>query len=192
VLLSHITCRGNRGQTIFFDDRDRHTFFKHLASAVERFEWRCHAYCLLTNHFHLLLETSDPARLARGMLVLNGAYARYVNWRNELTGHLFQGPYHHEPVERDSHLLELCRYIVRNPVRAGLVARPGDWPWSSYRATGALMSPPPFLQVAFVRGLFGSPAGYREFCNQVAEQPGCNSGVCGAQLISNRKGADGV
>src|SRR5439155_9970884 len=134
----------------------------------------CHAYCLMTNHYHLLLETPEP-NLGRGMLVVNGSYARYLNRTHELDGHVFDGPYGVDAVERDEHLLETCRYIVRNPVRAGLVDNPGDWSWSSYRATGGLEQAPPFLHVRFVRALFGSTSSYRDFCNRVAEQPGCAS-----------------
>jgi hypothetical protein len=121
----------------------------------------------MTNHYDLLLETPE-ANLGRGMLVVNGSYARYVNRRYELGGHVFEGPYRVEPVTRDGHFLETCRYVVRNPVRAGLVEHPGDWPWSSYRATGGLEQRPPFLHVDFVRGLFGSTSSHRDFCNRVA------------------------
>jgi REP element-mobilizing transposase RayT len=172
VLFGHITARGNRRQSIFLDDSDRRKFFWILEATVARWRWRCHAYCLMTNHYHLLVETDD-GEFARGMLLLNGWYARFFNLRHGLTGHVFQGPYDAEPVLTDEHLMETCRYIVRNPVRAGVVAHPGDWPWSSYRAAGALERRPAFLTVDTVRGLFGSPAAYRTFCNQVAEQPGC-------------------
>jgi putative transposase len=173
VTFHHVTSRGNRRQTIFFDDTDCGTFLRHLTAAVDRFDWRCHAYCLMGNHYHVLLETLEPD-ISRGMLVLNGSYARYVNWRYQLDGHVFQGPYDDEPVERDEHFMETCRYIVRNPVRAGLVAQPYDWRWSSYRATAGLEARPPFLCVDFVRDVFGSTRAYREFCNQVAEQPDCS------------------
>jgi hypothetical protein len=88
-------------------------------------------------------------------------------------GHVFQGPYHDEPVTDDSHLLETSRYIVRNPARAGIVRRPFDWPWSGYRATAGLARRPLFLTVDLVRGPFDSAGDFAEFCNQVAEQPGC-------------------
>jgi hypothetical protein len=107
------------------------------------------------------------------MLLLNGSYARYFNNRHGAVGHVFQGRYHAEPVTGDGHLVETYRYIALNPVRAGLAARPFDWRWSSYRATAALERRPPFLCVDLIRGLFGSSGGFAEFCNQVAEQPGC-------------------
>ena len=191
MLFHHVTSRGNRRQTIFFDGNDFRTFLRHLATAVDRFAWRCHAYCLMTNHYHLLLETPEP-EIDRGMLVVNGSYARYVNWRYELTGHVFEGPYHVEPIERDEHFMETCRYIVRNPVRAQLVAQPYNWRWSSYRATAALERSPSFLCTDFVRDVFGSTRAYREFCNQVAEQPGCKLGAHGVERISNPNHVHGV
>ena len=171
--LYHVTARGNAREPIFLDLQDTQGYLSVLAQVMERFNWRCHAYCLMGNHYHVLLETPEPD-ISRGMLVLNGSYARYVNWRYQLDGHVFQGPYDDEPVERDEHFMEACRYIVRNPVRAGLVAQPYDWHWSSYRATGALEARPSLLCVDFARAVFGSTRAYREFCNQVAEQPGCS------------------
>jgi putative transposase len=168
----HVTARGNRRNTLFHDERDYLRLLRHLATAVERFGWLCHAFCLLPNHYHLLVETPAP-NLGRGMLVVNGSYARYVNWRYKLDGHAFQGPYHDEHVEHDGHLLTTCRYIARNPVEAGLCARPEDWRWSSYRATVGLDSCPPYLRVDTVRNAFGSEQDFAESCNQVAEQPGC-------------------
>ena len=170
----HVTARRAGGGTLFHDERDAKRFLRYLSRTVERFGWRLHAYCLMTNHYHLLIETPEP-NLGRGMLVLNGSYARYLNWRHGLRGHVFQGPYYAEPIMTDEHLQEVCRYIVRNPVRAGLVATPGDWRWSSYRATGALEPPPAFLTVDFIRRLFGSPDAYRDFCNRALDEAGLQS-----------------
>jgi putative transposase len=111
--------------------------------------------------------------LGRGMLVINGSYARYVNWRYKLDGHAFQGPYHAEPVVDDGHLIMTCRYIARNPVEANLCDDHAWWPWSSYRATAGLEPAPPYLQVETVRNVFGSAHRFAESCNQVAQQPGC-------------------
>jgi REP element-mobilizing transposase RayT len=163
----HVHTRGNDRQLIYFGNWSGKLFVRELERASRRHGWRILAYCLMPNHYHLLVETIE-VDISRGMLVLNGSYARYVNWRYTLDGHVFQGPYHDEPVGRDEHFMEACRYIVRNPVRAGLVAQPGDWRWSSYRATGGLERPPSFLCVEFVRAVFGSTRAYREFCNQVA------------------------
>ena len=156
---------------MFVDEADYLTFLHWLEQTVTRQGWLCHAFCLMSNHYHLLLETFGPD-LGAGMLLLNGSYARYFNNRHGAVGHVFQGRYRAESVTRDGHLLETCRYIALNPVRAGLAARPFDWRWSSYRATAALGRRPPFLFVDLVRELFGSSGGYAEFCNQVAEQPG--------------------
>jgi REP element-mobilizing transposase RayT len=172
VFFHHVTARGNRRQPIFFDDDDRARFLRYVERVLARFAWSCHAYCLMLNHYHLLLETPEPeSGPARGMLVLNGSYARYLNRRHGLSGHVFQGPYHDERVQTDEHLMEVCRYIVRNPVRAGLVEHPGDWRWSSFRATAGLERRPPWLTVNLVRELFGSTRRYMDFCNQVAEEP---------------------
>jgi putative transposase len=172
VRFFHVVSRGNRHQPIFFTDADRLRFLRCIGLAARKHGWECHAYCLMTNHYHLLVAIAEE-QLARAMLLVNGTYARYLNWRHTLDGHVFQGPYGAEPVDSDEHLMETCRYIVRNPVRAAVVRRPADWEWSSYRATGALAQVPSFLTVSLVRRLFGSPTAYREFCNQVAEQPGC-------------------
>ena len=117
--LYHVTTRGNCRASIFEDAFDRLAFLDRLGSSVVRFEWKCFAYCLMGNHFHLLIETPDP-NIARGMRALNGWYAQRFNWRHERTGHLFEAPYHSELVEREAHLLEATRYIVLNPVRAKL------------------------------------------------------------------------
>ncbi len=132
----HVTSRGNARQDIFADDADRARFLDLLGREIEQHRWRCHAYCLMGNHYHLLVETPE-ANLSRGMGRLNMAYAQSFNRRHERVGHLFQGRFHAVVVEKDSHLLELCRYLVLNPGRAGIAARPEDWPWSSYRATAS-------------------------------------------------------
>ena len=167
----HVTSRGNRRATLFHDDRDYLTYLRHLAGAVERCGWRLHAYCLMPNHTHLLVETPAP-NLSKGMLVVNGSFARYLNWRYKLDGHVFQGPFDSEHIETDEHLLEVCRYIVLNPVRAGLCRRPDEWRWSSYRPMVGLERCPSFLTVEYVRDLFLPHGGFANFCNQVAEQPG--------------------
>jgi putative transposase len=129
----HVTTRGNAGAPIFLDDRDRDLFIKRLGYAVSEFEWKCLAYCLMGNHFHLAIETPEPT-IASGMHALNGWYAQRFNWRYDRSGHLFEGPYHAELIENEGHLLEVTRYVVRNPVRAKLCRLPQQWPWSSYRA----------------------------------------------------------
>jgi len=131
--LYHITSRGDRREAIYEDDTDRHKFLDLLAEAVERFNWVCHAYCLMSNHYHLLIETPE-ANLSKGMRHLNGVYTQASNRRHRRNGHLFQGRFKAIVVDRDNYLLELTRYVVLNPVRAKRVEAPGDWPWSSYGA----------------------------------------------------------
>jgi len=130
----HVTSRGNARKKIFLNDIDRESFVETLAWVVERFGWVCHAYCLMDNHFHLLIETPKP-NLSMGMRQLNGVYTQRFNRRHKRVGHLFQGRFKSILVEQDSYLLELCRYIVLNPVRANMVASLDEYPWSSYRAT---------------------------------------------------------
>jgi len=149
-----VTSRGNRRQLIFMDDIDRQLFLHLLEKVVARCRWRCHAYCLMSNHFHLVIETPEP-NLSYGLQLLNGAYAQWFNQRHGLTGHLFQGRFHSVLVESDWQLLELTRYVVLNPVRAGLCEKPGDWPWSSYRAVVMRVSPPRFLTIDWLLSQFG-------------------------------------
>lgn len=162
----HAYTRGNNRGSVFFDEFDYVGWLRLLDRTVRRFDWRCHAYCLMPNHYHLLLETSRE-RLSQGMRHLNGSFAQRINVRYARTGHVFEGPYRTELVDDDSYLLELCRYVPLNPVRARLRKRAEDWPWSSFRATAGLEHTPPFLTVSFVRSLFGPPsiacARYREF-----------------------------
>lgn len=142
--LYHVTSRGDRREDIFEDDEDRATFLNILAEVVDRFNWICHAYCLMSNHYHLVIETPD-GNLSKGMRQLNGVYTQASNRRHRRTGHLFQGRFKGILVDGDSYLLELTRYVVLNPVRANMVRRPEQWPWSSYRAMIGQVLPPPFL-----------------------------------------------
>ena len=142
----HVTSRGNEKKSVFHDEIDRRTFLPLLARSVDRFGWRIHAFVLMTNHYHLLLETPEPT-LSAGMRELNGIYTQGFNRRHDRVGHLFQGRFKGILVEKESHLLELTRYVVLNPVRAGIARHPADWQWSSYRATAGLESPPRWLVV---------------------------------------------
>jgi REP-associated tyrosine transposase len=152
--LYHITSRGNARGPIFLDRSDWDGFLDILSSVIARFEWVCHAYCLMENHYHLIVETAR-GNLSRGMRQLNGVYTQFFNRRHKKVGHLFQGRYNAVLVEKESHLLSLCRYVVLNPVRAKLVRVPGQWRWSSYRATVGQVERPPFLRVDWVLGQFG-------------------------------------
>jgi putative transposase len=124
-----------------------------LSSVVTKYDWVCGAYCLMDTHYHLVVRTPNPD-LAVGMQRLNGFYAQEFNRRYGLEGHVFFRRYHSLLIEREAHLVELCRYVAMNPVRAGMCGRPEDWPWSSY---GAVMtsSEPSFLSVRWLLELFG-------------------------------------
>lgn len=150
----HVTSRGNARLPIFEDDEDRESFLALLGAVVERFNWLCHSYCLMGNHYHLLIETPDT-HLSKGLRQLNGVYTQRFNRRHGRVGHVFQGRFKAILVERDSYLLELCRYIVLNPVRAKMVKRAGEYRWSSYRACAGSATPPAWLQTDWVLGQFG-------------------------------------
>jgi REP element-mobilizing transposase RayT len=150
----HVTARGNEKKDIFFDVSDMRLFMRVLGYAVRRFNWLIHAYCLMKNHYHLLLETPD-ANLSSGMRHLNGVYAQRFNKIRERVGHLFQGRFKSFLIEKQSYLLEVARYTITNPVRAGYVTNPEDWLFSSYRATTGLEQAPRLLHVDWILSQFG-------------------------------------
>jgi len=149
----HVTSRGNAQAAIYFDDDDRQMFLALLGRCVEKFNWICHAFCLMDNHYHLLIETPD-ANLQEGMRQLNGVYTQYINRRHQRVGHLFQGRYKAILVDKDGYLLELCRYIVLNPVRAHMVSQPSEYTWSSYAATCGTVTAPSFLSLDWLLSQF--------------------------------------
>jgi REP element-mobilizing transposase RayT len=174
--LYHVTSRGDRREAIYEDDEDRERFLAVLAEVVERFNWLCHAYCLMTNHYHLVVETPD-GNLSKGMRQLNGVFTQACNRRHERMGHLFQGRFKGILADKDSYLLELTRYVVLNPVRAGIVRRARDWPWSSYRAMVGEAPVPKWLATDGLLAQFGSRKSrarqrYRDF---VADGAGMGS-----------------
>jgi len=150
----HVTARGNARDDIYLSDADRDMFLDTLAHVVDRFGWICHAYCLMSNHFHLMIETPQ-ANLNRGMRQLNGVYTQRFNSEHHRVGHVFQGRFKSIVVDKDAYLLELSRYIVRNPVAAGMVDDVADWPWSSYRATAGEVPVPIFLNTGWLLSRFG-------------------------------------
>ncbi len=163
----HVTSRGNARQPIFCDDADRDLLLSTAARVISRYQWLCHAYCLMDNHYHLLIETLQPS-LSIGMRQLNGLYTQAFNRRHNRVGHLFQGRYAAILVEKQAHLLELCRYIVLNPLRVKAERRVENWKWSSYRATAGLAPVPGLLTVDWILRQFGATrreaqARYRAF-----------------------------
>jgi REP-associated tyrosine transposase len=161
--LHHVTSRGAGPCDIVVDDRSRELLLATLAVSVRRFGWVCHAYCLMDNHFHLLLQTPEP-NLAAGMQLLNGTYARWFNRYVGRRGHLFGDRYRSREVETQEQLLEVCRYVVLNRVRAGACRQVGDWPWSSYAATAGLVRRPRYVTVEWLLAQFGgSRERYRAF-----------------------------
>ena len=147
----HVTSRGDRKEPIFTDDRDRHLLIEVLAQALDRFDAAALAYCLMGNHYHLVLRT-NRANLSRLMRHVNGVYAQAFNRRHGLVGHLFQGRFGSIHVDRDAYLLQVCRYTELNPVRAGLVEAPAAWRWSSHRAHCGLERSPSWLDTPGLHG----------------------------------------
>jgi putative transposase len=152
--LYHITSKGNTGRLAFRDDVDRTLFLRFLSKVVRLYDWSCRSYCVLSTHYHLLCLTPQP-NIAAGMQYLNGRYAQWANWRREERGHIFEGRYGAALVETEGHLLEAHRYIAMNPVRAGIVRRPEDWPWSSYPALIGRRTPRSLLDVRAALADFG-------------------------------------
>jgi len=166
----HVTARGDRRENIYDDDIDRERFLEILGQIIEGFNWVCHAYCLMSNHYHLLIETPD-GNLSKGMRQLNGVFTQASNRRHQRSGHLFQGRYKAILVDSDTYLMELMRYVVLNPVRAGMEDQPGKWPWSSYNAMVGETSAPPWLATGKLLAQFAGKRneavqGYSQFVAQ--------------------------
>ena len=168
--LYHVIARGNAKQNIFLEDRDRRKFLAWLQDTCATHNILCHAYCLMDNHYHLLLETLD-ANLSVAMRDLNGNYSQWFNIIHDRVGHLLQGRYKAFVIEKESYLLAVARYIVLNAVRAGLVDRPQDWKWSSYRATAGTLRVPEWLHVDWILANFSkqrrdAQKAYRKFIEE--------------------------
>jgi putative transposase len=173
--LYHVTSRGDRQEDIYIDDIDRSNFLTLLAQVSKDYNWLIHAYCLMGNHYHLLVETPD-GNLSKGMRQLNGVYTQLTNRYHGKVGHVFQGRYKAILVQKENYLLELARYIVLNPVRARMVREAKDWPWSSYRQTAGILGDDLLLTTEWLLSVFSKKRGtaqkkYIEFVSQGKNQP---------------------
>ncbi len=185
--LYHITARGIDKKKIFSDDDDRNSFLDIIMKIVERYKCRLHSYCLMNNHYHLLLET-PLGNLSKIMMQLNSIYSQYFNKKHNRVGHLFQGRYKSILVDKENYLLELSRYIVLNPVRAGIVKNPNEWKWSNYRFTSLESDRPEFLTIEWILSQFGdekrmAAKKYEEFINSGRDAKFPQDGVFGQIIL---------
>ena len=170
----HVTSRGNERKNVFKSKRDREKFFEYLDSATQRYDAVIHVFCLMDNHFHLLIETPS-GNLPQIMRHINGAYTTYFNVKRARSGHLFQGRYKAILVEIDEYAKELSRYIHLNPVRAKMVKTPEEYEWSSYQFYIGVKKPPEWLYRDFILGYFGGKVSiaqkeYRHFVSTMVNE----------------------
>jgi REP element-mobilizing transposase RayT len=190
----HVTSRGNNKKPVFFNDEDREAFLIVLGNINQRYNWICHAYCLMNNHYHIVIETPD-GNLSKGMRQLNGEYTQIINKRHGRVGHLFQGRYKAILIQKESHLLEVCRYVVLNPVRANLATNVTGWKWSSYLGTAGYEKPRSCLTINWILGQFGARAGiarqrYKEFIKSGVETGSVWNGIKGQILLGREEFTD--
>lgn len=143
-LTYHVTARGTGRMEIYRDARDRRKFLRVLSLVANSHDLDCHAYCLMTNHYHLVMTTA-AANLSAAVRNLNGMYAQWWNRRHDRIGHVFQGRFGAQIIQEDAYFLTVCRYVVLNPVRAGVADTPEDWSWTSYKSTAGLERVPAWL-----------------------------------------------
>jgi len=171
----HVTSRGNERKAVYKSQRDREKFFSYLESATERYGAVVHVFCLMDNHYHLLIETPS-GNLSQIMHHINGAYTTYFNTKRERSGHLFQGRYRAILIDVDEYAKELSRYIHLNPVRAGIAENPEEYRWSSCQYyTTVKRKPPEWLKRDFILSYFGNEPKtamkrYRDFVRSVMDQ----------------------
>ncbi|GBD97382.1 MAG TPA: helix-turn-helix domain-containing protein [Nitrospirae bacterium] len=192
----HVTSRGNAGKPIFKDNLDRSIFLETLHKANKRHNLLCHAYCLMNNHYHLIIETPD-GNLSKGMRQINGVYTQSFNRQHNKAGHVFQGRYKAILIQKESHLIEVCRYVVLNPVRAKAVKRPEDWKWSSYRATAGMEKPHSSLTTDWITGQFAirkmtAQKKYREFVAAGVTEESIWKDLKGQSLLGEEDFAEGL
>src|SRR5512134_912865 len=185
----HVILRGNAGDPIFFEDRDRYRLYLLLQCAVEKFDCRIHGYCLMTNHIHLVMQTGEMP-LSRIMQNVSLRYTKWVNLTRRRTGHVFQGRYKALLIDADRYLLELIRYVHLNPVRAGTATTAESWPWSGHRAYAG-MEIVPWLTTDWVLGMLTSQVttarkAYVSFVNggvSEGRRDEFHSGTCEGRLL---------
>ncbi len=169
-VLYHITTRGVEKRDIFIGRKTYVVFLSVLEQTVLRYGWICHSYCLMKNHYHLAIET-PLANISAGMQFLKGEYASWFNATNSREGALYERRFRDTIADDEAAVLQLSRYIVLNPVRAGFVSHPEEWPWSSYNATIGLVKRPRFLSTKPTLDLFGGGArGAARFAEFVEEE----------------------
>lgn len=195
----HVILRGNAGDPIFFDERDRYRLYLFLQYAVEKFGCRIHSFCLMTNHIHLVMQIGDIP-LSRIMQNISLRYTKWINFTQSRTGHVFQGRYKALLLDADTYLLELVRYIHLNPVRAGMVATPEDYPWSGHRTylgTEFL----PWLTTEWVLSMLAprldqARKAYRTFLTdgikETTKRVEFHSGTCEVRILGDDSFADNV
>ncbi|VAW70301.1 hypothetical protein MNBD_GAMMA10-2341 [hydrothermal vent metagenome] len=189
--LYHVTSRGDRREDIFHGDEDRLIWLDVFSQVCSRFNWRCHAWCLMDNHYHILIETAE-SNLSQGMRQLNGVYTQKTNRKYKRAGHVFQGRYKAILVQKDEYLLELSRYVVLNPVRAGMVKEVQEWPWSSYGAMTGESPVPDWLETDWLLACFGKQrkrtiARYIDFVRTGAGLPSVWEGLKYQMYLGNDK-----
>jgi len=173
--LYQITSRGDHQEAIYLTDDDRNAYLETLGKMCDRHNWTVHAYCLMDNHYHILVETPD-SNLSKGMRQLNGVYTQYFNRTHQRVGHVYQGRYKAIIVQKEAYLLEVARYIVLNPVRARMVRAAKDWNWSSYRATAGQTDSPSWLDSQWIIAHFAKRRAtaidrYKQFIAEGKNQP---------------------
>ena len=192
----HVTSRGDRREEIYLCKTDRLAWLKIFAEVCNRFNWACHAWCQMTNHYHIVIETAE-GNLSQGMRHLNGVYTQTFNRTHGRVGHVFQGRYQSILVDKEAYLLELIRYVTLNPVRAGMVNETENWEWSSYGPMVGTASRPDWLQTDWVLEQFGSThitavRSYMEFIRDGVDKPSIWKSLRGQIYLGSEKFAQNM
>jgi putative transposase len=187
----HVSSHSDGRNDVYVSDADRRAWLATLGQVCVRFNWICHAYCLMANQFEIVIETPE-ANLSKGMRQLNQVYTQYFNRTHLLTGPVFQGRFKAVLVEKDRYLLPLARDVVMNPLRAKMVRRLENWPWSSYAATAGLTSKPDWLNTDFILSQFGAQrartmAKYAAFIQDGKNLPSVLDAVQGQIYLGSEK-----